>query len=344
MDYKDLKLYSFTLPKELIARFPANPPDSCRLLVSTPKEIQDAYFYELANFLTKGDLLIANDTVVEKRRVFLKRKTGSRIEAIFLDEENPGEYIALVKKASKLKEGEILYSEKNPEIEFMFLRKEKKSYLRLISEKRENLFEEIGQMPIPPYLKREEKAEDRIFYQNFFAKSQVKSAAAPTAALHFTPRVMESLSQKGVKLGFVSLSISYGTFAPLRQENFTKNKLYQEYYSLPQETAKLLQERNYKRLIAVGTTSLRVLETVYRKSNGKFHTALQGFTDLFLHPPDKVYSVDGLITNFHLPESSLLLLVACMIDREKLLSLYEYAISQKYRFYSYGDAMLILTR
>ncbi|MCS6985152.1 MAG: tRNA preQ1(34) S-adenosylmethionine ribosyltransferase-isomerase QueA [Leptospiraceae bacterium] len=342
MEIEDLDLYDFDLPSELIARYPKEPPDSCRLLVYDQGKIKHAFFYELPEYLKEGDLLIANDTVVEERRVFLRRKSGARLEAIFLEEPSEGFFEVLLKKASRIREGEELTSEKKPDVIFIYTRQEGKSYLRLVGERTHDLFGQIGEMPIPPYLGREAEEKDKNYYQNFFAKGKLKSAAAPTAALHFTPRVISALESKHIGLAFVSLAIGYGTFASLRNENFRAKKLHEERYEIPYETARILQEKKYRRLIAVGTTSLRVLETVYRKSQGSYESHLSGKTDLFLHPPDEVKSVQGLITNFHLPRSSLLLLVACLIPREELLSLYHEAIQNSYRFFSYGDAMLIL--
>ncbi len=343
MDYRDLQEYQFELPESLIAKFPAEPPDSCRLLVFKRQNnaISEGYFYQLANYLEPGDLLVANDTLVEERRVFLRRATGARLEAIFLEEVRPGAYKVLIKKAKRLQDGELLTAERESAIRFM-VEKNNGVVLCLQGELIADLFPKIGQMPIPPYLKREEHPLDREQYQNYFAVARLKSAAAPTAALHFTDRVMESLKQKGVDVAYVSLAVGYGTFAPLREENFRNRSLHKEVYFIPEETALRLRSKDYRRLISIGTTSLRVLETVHRLTDGKFDSHLAGETNLFVFPPDRVRSVHGLITNFHLPGSSLLLLVAAFIGKEKVLEIYRKAIAGQYRFYSYGDAMLLL--
>jgi len=199
-------------------------------------------------------------------------------------------------------------------------------------------------MPIPPYLHREEEAIDRSAYQNPHAEQLSEksgSVAAPTASLHFTKKVLDSLREKQIQLEYLNLQIGYGTFAPLREENIIQKQLHAEKYELPENLAEILAGRQYNRLYAIGTTTLRVLETVHRHTSGRYDSLLAGKTNIFLHPPDVIESVDGMITNFHLPGSSLLMLVSCLLGRDKLLNTYGHAIDNRYRFFSYGDAMLI---
>lgn len=402
---KILQPWFFELPDELIATEPAAVADECRLLKLSPappvgefhnkrepspakelpapgktgeplekttssveSSISHHIFNELPSLLLPGDLLVVNDTGVEARRIFLKRRPkgrgnkqeGARIEAVFLNpvdesdrsraaialkEEHTGLQLwhALIKKRKRLEDGEILESEVDPEVTFVVHKKpDGRTWLQETQALTPELFSRIGQMPIPPYLKREERPEDRAQYQNPFA-ARPGSAAAPTAALHFTPGLREALKKRGVDIATVTLHVGYGTFAPLSEENFKTKKLHPEFYDIPEETARRLRDKNYNRLIAVGTTTLRALESAHRQSNGAWEgSSLTGETDLFLYPPEKIKSVDGLITNFHLPGSSLLMLAACLTGKDELLSAYREAIAQKYRFYSYGDAMLVL--
>ncbi len=353
-------LYSFPLPDELIAREPVNPPDQCRLLAigeTGPNDLEHLRFEQLADLLHEGDLLVFNDTSVEARRVFLKRQPGprgegARLECVFLKKTifkgQEGCWQVLIKKRSRLQNGEILLSEKmspfyssEKPLEFEVIKlSDGRTYLREPFPISPEIFSQIGQMPIPPYLKREEKESDRVHYQNPFGRN-FGSAAAPTAALHFTPALRGALERKGVVFDFLTLHVGYGTFAPLKSENFKEKKLHHEQYFVPESLARRLRQKEFKRVVAVGTTTLRALETVCRLSGGTYQSAMQGETDIFLYPPDKIQSAHALITNFHLPGSSLIMLCATLCGRDLLLHAYQMAISLGYRFYSYGDAMFI---
>lgn len=350
-----LEEFAFDLPSHLIARYPAEKRDHSRLLVvyKNSGKMVDANFYDLPNFLQEGDLIIGNHTYVAKKRIYLKRKTGGRLESIFLEKqpEDRCRWKVLIKKARKLKNNEILYSEKKSAYRFrVHLEGEHVFLINLTcAEKSDfsdlNMFNEIGEVPIPPYLERDEEDLDELRYQSAYAKKNDHtgtsySAAGPTASFHFTEELLNQLSKNNIEFESVRLEISYATFAPLRPKNFTEKRLHLEDYCIDPPVAEKLVQK--KRKIALGTTSLRAVESVYRKTNGKFDHSLCGATDLFLYPPDKIDSVEGLITNFHLPSSSLLLLVGCILDRELLLDAYHHAIHNEYRFYSYGDAMLVL--
>ncbi len=357
----------FDLPDRLIARYPAQKRDEARLLVAfrDTGEIIDTRVKNISSFLHSGDLLIRNNTRVSARRVPLKRSTGGQLEATFLHAApgTPSTWICLMKGAGKLKDGEILYYGENSPLSsvgFVYRGRpaagSKESILRAIDlttgsdslaldawpdiEKSEEFFNTYGFMPIPPYLGRKSDHADRVRYQTIYAAGS-GSVAAPTAGLHFTPELEQSLHRKGVNFADLELVIGYGTFAPLSTENFRKKRLHEEQYFLPSKTANLLNTCFTGKKIAVGTTTLRALETEYRKTGGIYVEA-NDITDIFIHPPDTVQSINGLMTNFHLPGSSLILLVASFTGIDLTERIYKHAVDNEYRFYSYGDTMLIL--
>ncbi len=382
----ELREYFFEIPEELIAKFPKSIRDKARLLVWEKSFISDHYFYELEQFLRAGDLLILNSTKVSKKRVFLKRGSGGRHEVLFLNPENEAEGVwkCLIKNRSKLKVGEVLdvfkRTEKNDSKDaslnqfysFMYMGKDynknspnqdKKfetdfSFLKtpfLNIQESEDFFEAYGEMPIPPYLKRESNPLiDNEYYQTTYANKNtlLHSIAAPTAGLHFTENLLNSLKKNGVYIETLELQLGYGTFAPIKKENLDSKTLHTETYNITTSLAEILnryKQEKLGRIIAVGTSTLRALESNYTSNyftpiHKKKDVFQEGSfqTNLFLRPPDKIYSVDGLITNFHLPCSSLQLLVSCLRDKEGLLECYKHAIENKYYFYSYGDAMLII--
>ena len=343
---KLLEEYSYELPEERIARFPYKRRDFAKLLIvdRKRKHLEEKRFYEIKEMLSPGDLLVLNNTRVEKRRVYLRRHTGAKIEAVFLYRIDPtkGLWRALLTKRKRLKDGEYLYVIKKPEVRFQVISlPDGRVYLKEPYPLSYWDFEEIGEVPIPPYLKREATKEDEEFYQTVYAKKP-GSVASPTAGLHFTKELLEAIQKKGVQVEYLTLHVNYGTFSPLKEENFQKKALHPEEYEIPPSLAKKLQKKEYTRLIAVGTTTLRALETVYQKTQGRYDAYLKGVTTSFYYPPYKIQSVDSLITNFHLPRSSLLLLVGCMVEREFLLASYQYALKKGFLFYSYGDAMWIV--
>ena len=339
-------LGNFVVPKCLLAAYPVSPRDGSRLLVvhQKNKTLEDIIFYQLSSFLQEGDLLILNNTKVFSARVFLKReKTGGRHECIFLkkdlDQSNLWEVV--INKSNRLLDGEHFTTLDNKKINFIFRRLDK-NQLRLEEACTLNLedFNAFGNIPIPPYLGRCATQSDQKNYQSIFAK-KYGSAASPTASLHFTEKLLTEIKQKKINFEEITLHIGYGTFAPLTETNFTERKLHSEFYMIPAHIAETLKNKNYSRLIVVGTTTLRALETVHRKTQGQFNHSLSGETDLFLFPPDQIHTADLLITNFHLPESSLMYLVSCMVPMPFLKKVYEHAVKSKYRFFSYGDAMLV---
>lgn len=345
--------FDFELPDELIARHPVDPPDSCRLMVLNRQNetISHHRFTDLPDLIPEGTLIIGNNSGVEARRVALRRLTGTPVEALFLEplDDERKVWKALVKKARRLNNDETLQSIRDPGFTFRFYRKDDhtmilESDVPLSSRE----FTMLGEMPIPPYLRRDATQEDRIHYQNPFHRD-FGSAAAPTASLHFTQRITEALQKKNVTMDFVTLHIGYGTFAPLTEKNFAEKKLHRESLKIPSATLKKIQKaitNEPRQILSLGTTSLRALETLFRDpgfleivSTEEDYVAT---TELFLTPPEKVQSVDMLLTNFHLPGSSLLHLTACMAESNFIMRAYREAVQEKYRFFSYGDAMLIL--
>ena len=344
-------LKDFEIPSNLIASYPVNPRDHSRLLVAhkNKKTIRDLNFYDLPSLLQKDDLLILNNTKVFSARVLLEREvTKGKHECIFLNKDPNNFYWwkILINKSSRLVDGErlIIYNKlyNKKKIIFKFKRL-KNNEFRLEEPFPLSLkdFESFGSMPIPPYLKRFSEFSDKENYQSIFAKNY-GSAASPTASLHFTHELFNKIKNKKIRFEEVTLNIGYGTFAPLQKKNFKDKQLHSEYYLIPQETANALKRKEYSRLVVVGTTALRVLETVHRKTQGQFNHSLMGETDLFLFPPEQIKTANILITNFHLPNSSLAYLMGCMVPIPFLKQIYQHALQKKYRFLSYGDAMIVL--
>ncbi|PJZ24831.1 tRNA preQ1(34) S-adenosylmethionine ribosyltransferase-isomerase QueA [Leptospira hartskeerlii] len=346
MEFQDLSDFDFELPEEQIAKFPAAKRDKSRLLVLGRTQNflkEESEFSKILNYLREGDVLVANATRVSKRRVFLITKTGRRHEAMFLSESEPGTWKTLTRNSKKLKLGDIVSDEATGKFLFSVERKEEEfTIFRSETQLDENSFEIIGRTPIPPYFKRESTSEDDIRYQTVYSKN-LGSVAAPTAGLHFTPELLEELKNRNIEFLKLELKVGYGTFQSLNEDHFTNKKLHEEEFDLPIETKNVLDsaKKNGKRIISVGTTTLRALESAYDPNTKTFQSG-EGKTRLFLQPEDSILSCEGLITNFHLPQSSLLLLVSAFAEKEKILRAYKFAIEQNFRFFSYGDSMLIL--
>ncbi len=342
-----MSFLSYSLPSNLIAKYPVHPRDHSRLMLLNRKDetLQSSFFYNICNYLCKDDLLIINNTHVEARRVLLEKiSSHATFECLFVQLNSLGYWEILVARHKKLKPNDILVSINNRDIEFTVRINPTQSpfiYLETQSVLDANIFQKIGTLPIPPYLKRKYEKTDQYDYQSIFA-CNTGSIASPTSTLHFTHTLIKALQEKGVSTKYITLEIGYGTFAPLSQYNYKTRTLHTEKYCIPEDTAYAIRNKHYNRLIVVGTTALRTIETVYRKTNGTFDNYLKGTTNLFLLPPDTIHTADGLITNFHFPSSSLLLLVQCMVKESLLRRAYEQAIKEAYRFYSYGDAMFIL--
>jgi len=337
--------YDYNLPPELIAINPAKPRDHSRLLVfdAKKKSTEDHTFYELYDLLKAGDVLVINESKVFPARLFGKRKgTGGKIE-ILLSRPVSNDSWEVVGKNLKV-ETELIF--KNTDLIARVISKKDEFYILEFNKKDADLFkifEKIGAIPLPPYIKKEASEEDRINYQTVYA-NKVGSVAAPTAGLHFTESLLRKIKQKGVTILKITLHVGLGTFSPVTGEDYTKHKIHKEYYEVGAKTIeKLYRAKEMKqRIIAVGTTTTRVLEHLFQNEHYEIKDGATGWTEIFIYPGYRFRCVDGLITNFHIPRSSLLLLVSAFVGKKNIDSIYREAINKKYRFYSYGDAMLLL--
>jgi len=339
----NLSEFSYELPKELIAQTPLSDRTSSRLMVMNREsgEVSHRTFKDLISYLNKGDLIVFNNTRVIPARLYgTKKDTGAAIEFLLLKRIELDRWEVILKPGKKAKPGaEFEFGEGKLRAKVLDFSEDGG---RIVEFYYDGVFEaildELGQMPLPPYIK--EKLEDRERYQTVYAKFD-GSAAAPTAGLHFTNEFLDEIRNKGVNTAFVTLHVGLGTFRPVKCENILEHKMHTEHYIINEETADLINKtkENGGKIIAVGTTSVRVLETV-GDENGRVK-ACEGDTNIFIYPGYKFKVVDRLVTNFHLPESTLLMLISAFSDREKILSAYEEAIKEKYRFFSFGDAMFI---
>ncbi len=341
IQYKKSDFY-YDLPEERIAQTPAEPRDSSRLLVydRNTGSIEHKIFRDIADYLHAGDVLVLNKTRVIPARMYARTEHGGVVEVLLLKRYDIHTWEALMRPGKKGKIGARFTV--SDELSFI-VRGITDSGERVIEFSYEGVFEEIlqkvGTMPLPPYIK--EKLKDQQRYNTVYSETD-GSAAAPTAGLHFTEELLEKIKAKGVQIAEVLLHVGLGTFRPVKEEVITEHKMHSEYYEIPEDAAKVVNaaKREGRRVVAVGTTSVRTLETV-ADDKGMVRPC-HGNTEIFLYPPYKMKCVDALITNFHLPESTLIMLVACMTGREKILRVYETAVKEKYRFFSFGDAMFIV--
>ena len=334
--------FYYDLPEERIAQTPAEPRDASRLLVynRADKSITDRVFSNITDYLQKGDLLVVNNTRVIPARMYAKTQHGGVVELLLLKRHDLKVWEALMRPGKKGKIG----TKMTVSNELSFTVKDiTETGERIVEFEYEGAFEDVlsrvGTMPLPPYIKK--KLENQERYNTVYSKIN-GSAAAPTAGLHFTDELLQKLQDKGVEKAEVLLHVGLGTFRPVSEEIITDHKMHAEYYEISEEAAEKINraKREGRRVIAVGTTSVRTLESV-ADENG-FVKACSGNTEIFLYPPYKMKCVDALITNFHLPESTLIMLVACLTGREEILSVYDYAVKNEYRFFSFGDAMFIV--
>jgi S-adenosylmethionine:tRNA ribosyltransferase-isomerase len=353
-----LSSYDYELPSELIAQTPAVPRDSSRLLVvDSPTTHTHSAFRELPNWLQSGDLLVLNNTRVIPARLYGRKSTGARVEVLLLEQWQPHCWLALVKPGKRFTIGSEIWffspSEGDgeatmPKLRAKAIARDEATGGRLLQfdvpEDRSllPLLEEVGQIPLPPYISSRESLPSQ--YQTVYAQP-LGSAAAPTAGLHFTEVLLQQLQDRGINLAYVTLHVGVGTFRPVEAENITTHRMHEEWVEVGESVVeKILQTKAAGgRTIAVGTTVVRSLESAARGSKNKAPIApFCGKTNLFIYPGYQWQVVDGMITNFHLPGSSLLMLVSALVGRKRLLDLYRVAIAERYRFYSFGDAMLIL--
>ncbi|UNP86904.1 tRNA preQ1(34) S-adenosylmethionine ribosyltransferase-isomerase QueA [Staphylococcus equorum] len=340
----DIEAFDYHLPEALIAQTPLKNRDESRLLVLGRQtgDIEHKHFKDVIDYLDKGDTLVLNDTRVMPARLFgLKEETGAKVEMLMLTQISGNDWEVLLKPAKRIKGGNKLsfgdgkivaecIEELNQGGRIMRLH-----YEGILQER----LDELGEMPLPPYIK--ERLDDQDRYQTVYAKAS-GSAAAPTAGLHFTDELLNRIKAKGINIAFITLHVGLGTFRPVSVDNIDDHEMHSEYYQMDQETAKLLNETKSKghRVISVGTTSTRTLETIMQ-TNEAFK-AQSGWTDIFIFPGYTFKAIDGLITNFHLPKSTLVMLVSAFSSRDYILNAYQQAVKSEYRFFSFGDAMLII--
>lgn len=336
--------FFYELPKELIAQTPLEPRDSSRLLILGKKngEIEHKHFYDIIDYLNEGDCLIANDSRVLPARIFgVRKETGASVEFLLLKQISGNRWETLCKPGKKAKVGaKFSFGEGLMTATVTEVREDGNRIVDFdCNEKFFTVLDKIGQMPLPPYITK--KLEDKERYQTVYSH-ELGSAAAPTAGLHFTKELMDKIRKKGVKIAYVTLHVGLGTFRPVKTDDVTKHKMHSEHYEISEETAKIINEtkKNGKRVIAVGTTSCRTLESV-ASSYGEIK-ACDGWTDIFIYPGYDFKVLDGLITNFHLPESTLIMLVSAFAGFDNVMNAYKTAVNEKYRFFSFGDAMAIL--
>lgn len=333
--------FDFDLPKELIAQHAVNPRDHSKLLVLNKEEktMEHKKFYNIIDYLKEGDVLVLNRTKVIPARLFGKKENGVVLECFLLKRIDLNTWEVLLKPARKLKIGQKIIFSEELEAELLEVKEDGNRVLKFNFEGSfEEILDRLGEMPLPPYIS--EKLEDKNRYQTVYAK-EGESVAAPTAGLHFTEELLEKIKEKGIIIAEVFLDVGLGTFRPVQVENILDHKMHVEKYSVPKETVEIINnaKKNNHRVIAVGTTSVRTLESSVNE-NGNL-IASEGYTGIFIYGDYKFKVVDAIITNFHLPKSTLIMLVSAFGGKEFIDAAYKKAIEEKYRFYSFGDSMLI---
>lgn len=334
--------FKYNLPEELIAQTPIEKRDTSRLMVlnKSKKTIEHKIFRDILDYLEPGDVLVRNNTKVLPARLYGKKETGANVEFLLLNNIEGDIWECIVRPGNKLHVGtNVIFGEKLLKAKILEImpggtRKVEFEYQGIFNE----ILDQIGLMPLPPYIHEELKEKDR--YQTVYAKYE-GSAAAPTAGLHFTPELLEKIKEKSVEIANVTLHVGIGTFRPVKEETVENHQMHSEHFYIKQEDADKINKakKNGKKVIAVGTTSCRVLESIANEK-GEVQ-ATEGDTQIFIYPGYKFKCLDALITNFHLPESTLLMLVSALAGREYIMEAYEEAVKEKYRFFSFGDAMFI---
>ena len=337
----NIKEFDFELPEELIAQHAIEPRDHSKLLVLNRKNRTREHkkFFNIIDFLKKDDILVINRTKVIPARLFGKKETGSVMECFLLKRYDLYTWEVLLKPAKKLKLGQKIIFSNELSAELVEIKDDGNRILKFEFEGRfEEILDKLGEMPLPPYIA--EKLEDKNRYQTVYAK-EGESVAAPTAGLHFTEELLEKIREKGVTIAEVFLDVGLGTFRPVKVENILEHNMHSESYRVPEETADIINKakKNNQRIIAVGTTSVRTLESVVNEDG--IVEAKEGNTSIFIYGDYKFKVVDGIITNFHLPKSTLIMLISAFGGKEFIFESYEEAIKEKYRFYSFGDSMFI---
>lgn len=341
----DLKTYDYELPEELIAQEPLKNRSSSKLMVVDKKtgQVEHKTFADIASYFQKGDVLVLNETKVIPARLYAKREgTGSKLEIFLLRDKGNNHWEALTKPGRKAKPGTKFYFDDSNYCVVKDILPDGVRLIEFFADKEFSIFlDDFGEMPLPPYINRRGLEEDKTRYQTVFAK-KAGAVAAPTASLHFTPELLKNIENKGVKIVKILLHVGIGTFRPVKVEDLREHEMHSEYYEISEDAAKSINnaKENGGKVIAVGTTVVRTLETA-AKLNGKIEPS-SGDTDIFIYPGYQYKIVDNLITNFHLPKSTLLMLVSAFSSIDIVKKAYQIAVEQKYRFFSYGDAMLFL--
>lgn len=335
--------FNFHLPEELIAQHPLEKRDTSRLMVldKATGEIEHKHFYDVLNYLNQGDTLVLNNTrVLPARLIGEKENTGGKIEFLLLKRIEGDKWECLAKPGKRAKIGTIFtFGEGKLKCKVVDIVEEGNRVIEFIYDGIfEQVLDELGEMPLPPYIT--ERLEDRERYQTVYSKEK-GSAAAPTAGLHFTEELLQKVKEKGVNIAYVTLHVGLGTFRPVKVDDVNEHVMHSEFYHLEEEDAKIINDtkKNGGKIISVGTTSTRTLETI-GDENGMVR-AQSGWTNIFIYPGYEFKVVDKLITNFHLPESTLIMLVSALAGKEKVMNAYNEAVKEKYRFFSFGDSMII---
>ena len=341
MQEQHLSDFDFELPPELIAQYPLENRTASRLLHITKDVIEDCTFTDIEGFLHEGDLLVANNTKVIKARLLGRKATGGNVEALIERVTGERTAISMVRASKSPKPGTVLYFEADGIEEPVMVTGRQGQFFELEFERPVlDVLEAFGRVPLPPYITHAAQKSDESRYQTVYAKEE-GSAAAPTAGLHFTQELLDKLAAKGVREAYITLHVGLGTFRPVKAEEISEHHMHSEFCMISKETADIINEtkRAGGRIVCVGTTSCRTLESL-ADENGYFHEA-SAWTDIFIYPGYKFKAMNALITNFHLPESTLVMLVSAFADREKILNAYNIAVQERYRFFSFGDAMFI---
>ncbi len=334
---------TYQLPEGLIAQFPLDKRDRCKLLHldRATGDLNEYLFSDIVKLLAKDDLLVINDTMVQRTRLYgVGGQAGRKCEIFLVEKLSEEEWICLVRPGKKARPGDRFYFSAREYAQITAVLPDGSRQVKFVGARPEDLMEKYGHVPLPPYIKREDSVVDRKMYQTIYAKEGF-SIAAPTAGMHFTEELLQQIEEAGVELCRLRLDISRGTFKPIEAKHYDKHKMDAEEYWISKEAAKQINKamKKKRRIVAVGTSTVRTLEGCFLKHQEI--VAIHDETDLFIYPGFEFKVINAIITNFHLPESSLLALVAAFAGTEPILNAYQYAVTNKYRFYSYGDAMLI---
>ena len=338
-----VSLFNYDLPEELIAQTPASPRDHSRLLVVDPgkRTLEDRRFYQILDYLKEGDVLVVNHSKVLPARLYGSRESGGVVEVLLLKRLERDVWECLAKPGRKVRVGERLSFSPNLRATCLEIAEDGGRILQFYYDGVfEEILDELGEMPLPPYIRKKLDPSERDRYQTVYHKDG-ESAAAPTAGLHFTRELLEAIRLKGVTIASVLLNVGLGTFRPVKSEDTDAHAMHEEYYEIGEDAAAVISKAKAegRRVIAVGTTSVRVLESAWRKFGAI--VPCKEWTDIFITPGYQFGVVDGLITNFHLPESTLIMLISAFMTREFTLEVYRTAVEREYRFFSFGDAMFI---